>query len=110
MNSSNHTSPDALDNEEAKGDKAISQLILNRNKIKVIPVVKLKVASLPISISSSDDEHSNDLACAPLRPMSGAKILHLFGEASDSEMRFRNLKKKTTSATDPPAITAPSVN
>ena len=76
----------------------------------MILVVDPKVASLPISISSSNDEHFNDLARAPLRPVSGVEILHLFGEANDFEMSFRNLKKKAALTTNPSAIIAPLVS
>ena len=41
--------------------------------------------------------------------MSRAKIAHLFGEANDFDMRFRNLKKKATPTIDPPTITAPPI-
>ena len=73
------------------------------------PVVEPKVTSLLILISSSDDEHSNNLARVPLHPVSGAEISHLFCEATKSDMRFRNLKK-VTSAIDPLAITTPPIS
>ena len=60
------------------------------------PVVEPKVGSFLISISSSDDKHSDDLTQVPLQAVSGAEISHLFGKATDYNMRFRNLKKNAT--------------
>ena len=70
----------------------------------------MEVTILPISILSLNNEHSDDFTHAPLHPVSGVEIVHLFREPSESDIRFRNLKKKATLTTDPPAITVPSIS
>ena len=81
----------------------------------MIPAVEPKVLALPISISSSDNEHSDNLAYAPPQLVGKVKIAHSFGEANDSDtssgkfnkVRFRTLgQKKNTPVADPPAIAA----
>ena len=65
------------------------------------PVVDPKAPALPISISSSDNEHSDDFAHTPLQHVKGVKIVHSVGQAHDSGtsledtnmVRFKNLKK-----------------
>ena len=67
----------------------------------MIPAFEPEVVVLPISILSSDNKHSDDFTHAPLCRVSGAEIAYLFREASNSDMRFKNLKKKATLTTDP---------
>ena len=63
--SSSYISSNSLDSKEEEGEKVVSQLVLNRNKNRVILVVELEDSALLISISSSNNELSNDLAHAP---------------------------------------------
>ncbi|GFY82888.1 hypothetical protein Acr_02g0011280 [Actinidia rufa] len=50
----------------------------------VVRAIKARVPALPIFILSSENEHSDDLAYAPLQPAGEVKIFHSFREAHDS--------------------------
>ncbi|GFY82979.1 hypothetical protein Acr_02g0012190 [Actinidia rufa] len=60
-----HSSPNPLDNKEEESDDAASRLVLNKRQDRVVSVVKPVDAALPISVSRSDDEHSDVLKVAP---------------------------------------------
>ena len=63
-NSSSYTFLDPIDNEEKEeGEEVVSQLVWNRWRGRVISMVDPEDPALLISISSLDNEHSNDLAC-----------------------------------------------
>ena len=64
--SSSYIFLDSSNNKEEEEEEAVSQLMLNRRRNPMLPVVEPKVPALPISISCSNNEHSNDLAYAPL--------------------------------------------
>ncbi|GFS29945.1 hypothetical protein Acr_00g0009250 [Actinidia rufa] len=92
-----YTSPDPIDSEEDEGEEVVSQLVLNRRLGRVISAVELEDLALPISISSSDNEHLDDLARAPPQFMREVKAVELnSGEANI--IRFRNLNKATPAA------------
>ena len=61
---SSYVSSNSLDSEEEenKGEVAVSQLMLNRRMNRLFPMVKPKGLALPISILSSDNKHTDDLA------------------------------------------------
>ena len=84
----------------------------------MIHVVEPKVLALPISILSSNNEHSDNLVYAPLQPVREVEIVHSFKEANDSDMsveetnmvRFKTLgQKKTMLTITPPVVVAPPV-
>ena len=75
---SSYTSPYPLCSEKEESDEVVSQLVLNRNPSRLIPAVEPEVTVLPISILSSENEHSDDFAHVPLWLVSGAKIVYLF--------------------------------
>ncbi|PSS07752.1 Hyphal wall protein [Actinidia chinensis var. chinensis] len=77
-----------------EGEEAISQLVLNRIRGRVIPLVKLEDPTLPTSISSLDNEHSDNLARVPPQSMIEVEAVGLSSGKADI-MRFRNLKKAT---------------
>ncbi|GFZ06756.1 hypothetical protein Acr_18g0009260 [Actinidia rufa] len=65
--SSNYISLESLNREEE--EKAVIQLVLNKRQNPMICAVEIGVSASLISIlSSENDEHSNDLAYAPLQP------------------------------------------
>ncbi|GFZ00995.1 hypothetical protein Acr_14g0006300 [Actinidia rufa] len=73
---------------------------LGTRRGRMVSVVELEDTVLPISISSSDNEHSNDLANA--RPPSMREVENVGPSSIIVDiMRFKNLKKKTMSAADP---------
>ena len=85
----------------------------------MLPVVEPEEPALPISISSSDNEHLNDLAHAPPQLARKVEIVHSFREPNDSEassgevnmVKFKNLHQKDTPlAANPPTIAAPPVS
>ncbi|GFS32724.1 class I glutamine amidotransferase-like superfamily protein [Actinidia rufa] len=67
---------------------------------RVVFVVEPEDPALPISISSSDSEHSDDLACARSPSVGEVEDVGPSSVRADI-MRFRNLKKKTTLTADP---------
>ncbi|GFZ19131.1 hypothetical protein Acr_27g0008700 [Actinidia rufa] len=92
-----YTSPDPIDSEEDEGEEVVSQLVLNRRLGRVISAVELEDPALPISISSSDNEHLDDLALALPQFMREVKAVEPnLGEANI--IRFRNLNKTTPAA------------
>ena len=84
---------DSSDNEENEGDEAVSQLVLNKRQNRVLLVVEPEVPTLPISISSSDNEHSDNLAYAPPQSMKEVEIIHSFREANDSDVSSNETNK-----------------
>ena len=76
---------DSSDREEEEREEVVSQLVLNRRQNWMIPVIELKVLALPISILSSDNQHSEDLAYASLWLIRKVEIAHSFKEANDSD-------------------------
>ncbi|GFZ06535.1 hypothetical protein Acr_18g0007050 [Actinidia rufa] len=95
------------ESEEEKGEETASQLVLNKRQNPVIRVVKLGVPASPISISSSDNEHSDDLAYTPLQSVQEVEIVHSFREAD-------NLNTSLTRVDDlrvfPPGLSAAEVS
>ena len=68
--------------------------MLNRRWGQVISEIEPKDSTLPISISSSDNEHSYDLARFP--PQSVREVESVRPSSVESDIiRFRNLKKAT---------------
>ena len=59
---------------------------LKRRRNRVPPLAEAKVPIVPISISSSENEHSNDLAFAPLQLAGEVEITHSFKERYDKDM------------------------
>ena len=85
----------------------------------MIPMIELEASALPIFISNSNNEHSDDLAYTTPQLVGEVEISHSFREANDSNassgetnmVRFRTLgQNKTALATDPPIIAAPPIN
>ncbi|GFY84010.1 hypothetical protein Acr_03g0007840 [Actinidia rufa] len=88
--SSSYVSLDFLNIKEEEVKEDVNQLMLNKRRNPMIRVVEPGVPALPISILSSDNENSNNLAYAPLIKTLG--------------------QKKTTSTANPPIVTAPPVS
>ena len=94
-----YTSLESLDSEEEEGEKAINQLVLNKNQNQLIPVIELKAPILLISISSLNNEHTDDLIYALPRAMGEVEVVHYFREAYDfngssgkaNMVKFKNL-------------------
>ncbi|GFZ14474.1 hypothetical protein Acr_24g0006640 [Actinidia rufa] len=82
--SPSYVSLEFSNSEEKEGEKAVNQLVLNRRQNLMVYVVELGVPASPISISSLNNEHSDDLAYAPLQPAREVKIVYSFREAHDS--------------------------
>ncbi|GFZ08918.1 hypothetical protein Acr_20g0007260 [Actinidia rufa] len=74
------TAPCLSPSEKEEREEAISQLMMNRRWGRVIPAVEPENPALQISISSSDNEHSDDLAHALLQPAREVEIVHSFRE------------------------------
>ncbi|GFS42909.1 hypothetical protein Acr_00g0082470 [Actinidia rufa] len=68
-----------------EGEEAISQLMLNRRRNHVLPAAEPEVPTRLIDISSSDNEHSDDLAYNPLQLASELEIVHSFWKGDDSD-------------------------
>ena len=109
------------DNEEEEREEAIYQLVLNKRRNWVILMVEPEVPNAkPIPISSSDNEHSNDLAYNPLQLVGKVEVAHSFWEGDESNTssgsanmapRFRTLgQKKSTPAASPPDVVAPPIS
>ena len=73
--------------------------MLNRRRGRLIPVVKPENPTLSISILNSDNKHSDDLTRAMPQLVRGDEIVGL-NSVEVNIIRFRNLKKKTTSVVD----------
>ena len=89
-------------------EEVVNQLVLNRRQGQAVSLVKPIDPALPISISSSDNEHPDDLAHARPSSVGEAQDVGLSLVGADT-IRFRNLKKKSMPATDP-AIIVPLVS
>ncbi|GFY86740.1 AAR2 protein family [Actinidia rufa] len=74
-------------NEE---EEAIGQLVLNRRRGRVVPMLDLEGTSSPISILSSDSERSDDLAHALRLSTCGTEVAGTSYNEADI-MRFKNL-------------------
>ncbi|GFZ14413.1 hypothetical protein Acr_24g0006030 [Actinidia rufa] len=99
--------------EKKVKEEVISQLVLNRQRNWVPPLVEQVVFVRPIFIFNLDNEHSDDLAYAPLQLAREVEIDHNFREGNDfdttsSETNIGRLKtqgqKKSTLTADPSAI------
>ncbi|PSS08037.1 Serine/threonine-protein like [Actinidia chinensis var. chinensis] len=67
------------DNEEEEREEAINQLVLNKRRNWVILMAEPEVPNAkPIPISSSDNEHSNDLTYTPLQLVGEVEVAHSF--------------------------------
>ena len=93
--------------------------MLNKNQNQVIPVEESEDPALSISISSSDNEYSDDLAHAPPQLVREVEIVHSLREPNDSDaslgetnmVKFKNLHQKDASLdANPPALVAPLVS
>ncbi|GFY99361.1 hypothetical protein Acr_13g0007620 [Actinidia rufa] len=116
--SSSYAFSESLDTEE-EGEEAISRLAVNKRRNGAPPLAKPKVPAIPISSSSSNNEHSNDLAFTPLQLAGEVEIAHSLREGYDTDVssseinmgRFRTLgQKKFAPAAGPPAIAVPPIS
>ena len=88
-----------MDSEEEEGEEAVIQLVLNRRRNQVIPMIELEASALPVFISNSNNDHSDDLAYTTPQLVGEVEIAHSFREANDSNassgetnmVRFRPL-------------------
>ncbi|GFZ08223.1 hypothetical protein Acr_20g0000310 [Actinidia rufa] len=111
---------DASSSERRRKErKAVSQLMLNRSRNRVIPAVEPVVPALPISFLSSNKEHSDDIVYAPPQLVGEVETTHFFGEAYNSDassgeinmVRFSTLgQKRTTPTVVHPVVIAPPVS
>ncbi|GFS32757.1 hypothetical protein Acr_00g0024440 [Actinidia rufa] len=88
--SSSYISSNSSDSKEER-EEAVSQLVLNRRQNWVIPMAEPEVPTRPIFISSSDNEHFDNLAYALLQLVGEVEIAHSF-------------------TMDPPFITVPPIS
>ncbi|GFS34532.1 class I glutamine amidotransferase-like superfamily protein [Actinidia rufa] len=98
---SGHASLDPVNSEEE--EEVINQLVLNKRWGRAVFVVELEDPALPISILSSDNEHSDDLARAQSLSVGEVEDVGPSSIRADT-MRFRNLKKKITPTANPAII------
>ncbi|PSS07215.1 UDP-N-acetylmuramate--L-alanine ligase [Actinidia chinensis var. chinensis] len=75
--SSSYTSLNSFDDDEEEKEEADSQLVLNRRRGRLIPVVKPENPTLSISILNSDKKHSDDLTRAMPQLVRGDEIVGL---------------------------------
>ena len=59
----------------------------------MLPVLEPEVPALSISILSSNNEHSDNLAYAPPPSMKEVEIIHSFREANDSDVSSNETNK-----------------
>ena len=85
----------------------------------MILAVEPEALTLPVFISSSDNEHFDDLAYAPPQAVSEVEIAHSLKEANDSDtsssktnmVKFKTLdQKKIALATNPLVVAAPPIS
>ncbi|GFZ20847.1 hypothetical protein Acr_29g0000090 [Actinidia rufa] len=72
--SSSYSSSESSNSEEEEGEESISLLMVKRRRNRVPLLAEAKVPIIPISISSSDNGHSNNLAFAPLQLVGEARL------------------------------------
>ncbi|GFY85599.1 proline-rich extensin-like family protein [Actinidia rufa] len=76
--SSSYASFESSSSEKDKGEEVVNRLIVTRQRKRVPHLAEPKV--LAILISSSDNEHSDDLTFAPLQLAGAVKTTHSFRE------------------------------
>ncbi|GFZ04422.1 hypothetical protein Acr_16g0010460 [Actinidia rufa] len=75
--SSSYTSLNSFDDNEEEKKEADSQLVLNRRRGRLIPMVEPENPTLSISILNSNNKHSDDLARALPQLVRGDEIVGL---------------------------------